>query len=160
MDKDGKINTLLVDFARVVLIPKHSDIPSMSDLFDKIRKEGKDFGKHFRLNKALIKKLQALKSSHKIYLYSASRDIVFAKEIKKDIEATFDKIFTVKQLGTSKKSHTAYEEVLRKIRKRPSEVLFIDDKHQNIDAAMMAGLHVHQFASNKKLFSYLDQSLQ
>ena len=52
-----------------------------------------------------------------------------------------NQIFTSFELGLLKPDPKIYQTVLEKLKAKPSEVIFIDDKLTNVDAAQKLGLH-------------------
>lgn len=75
----------------------------------------------------------------------------------------FEAIFNSARLGVAKPERAIYEEVLRRLGVKPSEVLFIDDQAANIAAAAALGMHVIWFVSpeelERQLAVYLDHDL-
>lgn len=107
----------------------------------------------------------------------------FAKKLKKNFEIVFltnfgdgfsefnkrwkmeeifdkDKIFVSADLGMIKPNEDIYLYVLGKINKRPEEVIFIDDKQENIDTAKKLGMHGILFKSLKQVEKDLESILQ
>ena len=55
--------------------------------------------------------------------------------------ARFDHLFYSCELGASKPSHGFFQTALRRLARRPEEVLFVDDNEANVVAARQVGLH-------------------
>ncbi len=74
----------------------------------------------------------------------------------------FEVIFNSARLGVAKPERAIYEEVLRRLGVKPSEVLFIDDQPANIAAAAALGMHVIWFVSpeelERQMAAYLDHN--
>jgi HAD superfamily hydrolase (TIGR01509 family) len=60
----------------------------------------------------------------------------------------------------SKTDPQAYEFIAKKLGKQPSEILYIDDQENNIEAARLAGLQTLHFKNNTDLLNELGQLLQ
>ena len=63
----------------------------------------------------------------------------------------FDVLVWSYLLGTAKPDEAIYRHALRELNLRPEEVLFLDDKAPNIDAARALGMHCHQFTTVESL---------
>ncbi len=55
--------------------------------------------------------------------------------------AADDKIFVSYELGLLKPDVEIYKQVLRLLRAKPEEVIFIDDKLKNVEAAKLIGIN-------------------
>lgn len=107
----------------------------------------------------------------------------FAKELKKDFELVFltnfgddfykfnkrwnlddifdkDKMFISADIKMVKPHDDIYLYVLDRIGKKPEEVVFIDDKAENIKTAKRLGMHAIQFKNLKQVEKDLESILQ
>ncbi len=107
----------------------------------------------------------------------------FAKKLEKDFELVFltnfgdgfsrfnkkwkleeifdkDKIFVSANIGMVKPNEDIYLYVLNKIGKKPEEVVFIDDKQENTEAAKKLGMHAILFKSLDQLKKDLEGILK
>jgi putative hydrolase of the HAD superfamily len=55
------------------------------------------------------------------------------------------------EIGSAKPELQMYERLLREVKVPPDEVLFLDDRRENIDAARHAGLHAQLFSSFEEM---------
>jgi glucose-1-phosphatase len=100
---------------------------------------------HFR--KESIEEVKRLRKNYKIFLLSNTNSI-HLQSFNKTYEETvggnfidlFDKGYLSHEIGHRKPDPEAYEFVLNENNLKPSEVLFIDDSIQNIEAADKLGL--------------------
>lgn len=62
--------------------------------------------------------------------------------------AAEDKIFVSYELGLLKPNKAIYQSVLEKLNAKPEEVIFIDDKRENVEAAKSLGINGIVFDRN------------
>ncbi|OGD86371.1 hypothetical protein A2870_00640 [Candidatus Curtissbacteria bacterium RIFCSPHIGHO2_01_FULL_41_11] len=110
------------------------------------------------IDKQVIKIIKKLKKDYKIYLLSNTIDLHFNAIGKTGIYELFDKVFTSFTLGLKKPDQEIFLHVLKKIRVKPSGVIFIDDKIANIESANSVGIHSILFKGSKSLASSLKKS--
>jgi putative hydrolase of the HAD superfamily len=63
----------------------------------------------------------------------------------------FDVLIWSYLLGVAKPDEAIYRHVLKELNVRPEEVLFLDDKLPNIEAALALGMRCHQFTTVESL---------
>lgn len=151
------IKTLLFDFSRVLLNPVDgSFLGSLNNLHRQLsQKEDYSALNYFGLNKELMEYLLKLKSFYQLCIFTT--DIIQDEPtFKKELDKIFEKVYSAGQLGISKRDPKSYEFILQDLKRKPEEVLFIDDTTGNIDAARLVGIETHLFTSNKELLSILD----
>jgi putative hydrolase of the HAD superfamily len=59
------------------------------------------------------------------------------------IASHFDHLFLSHETGFFKPEPAAYLEVIRKLALAPQQILFFDDKPENVDAARQTGMEAH-----------------
>ncbi len=64
-----------------------------------------------------------------------------------------------KRQGSAKPEPAAYEWCIRELGLPPGEVLFVDDRAENVDAARRLGLQGHVFTSPEELWVTLEAAL-
>ena len=74
-----------------------------------------------------------------VAVYSAS-EAVSQADIKNNLGAI--KIFSSKELNLSKTDPESYRKITKTLGKKPEEVVFVDDRLANIEAAREAGLQI------------------
>ncbi|MBI3486190.1 HAD-IA family hydrolase [Candidatus Daviesbacteria bacterium] len=134
------IKALLVDFFNVLLV-------SDNKLFS-----------NYQLNQELLAYLKNLKSKYKLYIFTSS-NLNNDLEMKAKLEAIFEKIYTVSEIGSPKDQTKAYQFILKDLNLKPDEVLFIDDGLDYVQTAQELGLKALQFITNQKLFNNLEEIL-
>lgn len=94
-----------------------------------------------------VKLVQSLRSEFKVYLFSNTNAIHVAKyheNFRKqhgfEVSSLFEKDFYSNEIGFRKPSPESFQEVIRLSGINPEETLFIDDSHQNVQAAIACGL--------------------
>lgn len=96
----------------------------------------------FSVNKEYAKLCLAfLKKGYKIYCLSNINELHW-KKISEDFfeMELFHGCFLSFQMKKTKPSPEIYEEVITKIKSRPNEFLFIDDRKENVEGAKKAGM--------------------
>ena len=80
------------------------------------------------------------KKGYRVFLFS-NTSFPHAKLMRRrGWDKLFDGLITSCELGSMKPSATAFERALRKIRASPSEVVFIDDREENVRGAKEFGI--------------------
>ncbi len=150
------IKALLFDFSRTLLFSKDTNYTgSLNDLY-KQNKDNPDFNffAYFELNAELIDYLKSVKEKFKLFIFT-SESIQNDSAIINDLNKVFDKIYSAKEIGLSKKDINSYKHIVSDLNLNPSEILFIDDSEENIRTAEKTGILVFCYQSNEALLSYL-----
>lgn len=153
------VNTLIFDFARVLLLPK-MEMPGSMETFHKggMEREGYSFVDYFVLNDQLLSYLEKIKSQYDLYIFTTSM-LQNEPGVIERVRPLFKRIFTVDEIGFSKKDPQSFQEILKIIKREPNEVIFIDDTLQNIESANKAEIRAIRFQSNEQLFKELSTHL-
>ena len=85
---------------------------------------------------------------------------VFNKKWKLDQIFDRDKMFVSADLKMVKPHPDIYYAVLARLGRKPEEVVFIDDKKDNIDTALKVGMYAIQFKSLKQVEKDLENILE
>ena len=111
--------------------------------------------KRITLNKELLRKVDALRKRYPTVLLSnVSRIRSFVDE-RYDLYSHFDHAFLSYKLGMQKPSKAIFMYTVRKLKVRPEEVLFIDDKESNLRVARELGIKCIQYNNNAQLMNEL-----
>jgi putative hydrolase of the HAD superfamily len=87
---------------------------------------------------ALVRSLR--KKGYQVYLFS-NTSLPHARFLRKtEWDRLFDGILTSCELRSCKPSATAFRRALKRIKAAPSEVVFIDDKEENVRGAKESGI--------------------
>lgn len=146
------VNTLLVDFSRVVLIPKDPTYTgSLNTLYRSLSLEERknDFLQYFSWNESMISFLESIKGRFQLILFTT--DIIHTDPaVLARLGDLFQQIFTSSDNGFPKDAAASYIFVADQLKKHPREILFIDDKPKNIAAAREAGMAVVQYVTHEQ----------
>ncbi len=150
------ISALLFDFSRVLLFPKDASYKGgLNDLYRTLSKKHFNFFDHFSLNSELLEKIEYLQGSFLCSVFT-SESIQDAPEVKPILEKIFKEIYSAEKFALKKTDPSAYLFIANNLNIHPSNILFIDDKEENLKAAEKAGLKTHLFVSNQELINTLE----
>jgi putative hydrolase of the HAD superfamily len=103
-------------------------------------------------NEGMDELLQKLKRYYFLYLISNTNEMHFDHIRKKfKILRHFDKTFPSHQMGHRKPDREIYEKVLRRIKLKARETVFIDDVSRFVNGARKVGMHAIRFRNKKQL---------
>lgn len=119
---------------------------------DKLKKLWvKAFKVRFVLNKNLLKLIRKLKKNYRIAMLSDQWSIPYEILITKEIKSNFNAmIFSYKE-GVRKPQVKIYRKMLKKLKLKPQECVFIDNEQKNITPAKKLGMKTILFKNNKQL---------
>jgi epoxide hydrolase-like predicted phosphatase len=103
-------------------------------------------------NKGMDALLGKLKKKYPLYLISNTNKMHF-DHIKENFNILrhFKKTFPSHEVGHRKPEPQIYKKVLKKIRLKPQETVFVDDVIKFVDGARAVGMHAIQFRNPKQL---------
>jgi len=107
-------------------------------------------------NEGMAALLKRLKKRYPLYLISNTNDLHF-RHIKKKFKLLkhFKKMFPSHKVGHRKPDREIYEKVLKRIKFKPEETVFIDDVPKFIAGARKVGIHTIRFRNKKQLIQSL-----
>lgn len=155
------MKVLLFDFSKVFLFAKDKEYKGGLNVLHRELSQKPDYQllNYFELNKELIRfLLKEVKSKYPIYLYTFGA-IQNEPEVAKDTQAIFKKIYSAEELNLNKEDPQSFLYIAKDIKVLPHEVVFIDDKEVNVNAAKKAGLKAIQFKSNNQIIKQLSKLL-
>lgn len=122
--------------------PKRIDFATFAKLWNDIFTENQEMGD-------LLKKL---KKHYPLYLISNTNDLHF-EHVKKQfpIVQHFTQCFPSHEVGHRKPDRAMFEHVLREIKLKPEETVFVDDIIEFVESARQFGIHGIQFTSRPAL---------
>lgn len=103
--------------------------------------------------------LEKLKAENQYRLFLLSNtDAIHIAEFRRKVgenfylrfEQCFEKIYFSYEIQLRKPNLACYEYVLKDVQLKPEEVLFIDDKKENTDAALKLGIQVWNLQENEE----------
>jgi len=124
----------------------------------------KSFGDEFwggdRLDKKLIDFIEGLRGEYTTALLSNAWDDLRPLLVNQwKIDGNFDHIFISAELKMAKPDPRIYQHVIRELRQDPSEMVFVDDFIENVEAARKEGLHAIHFRSREQALNELAEHL-
>lgn len=106
----------------------------------------------FTENSEMDELLKSLKKHYPLYMISNTNDLHF-EYIKKNFNITkhFTGFFPSHEVGHRKPNPAMFQHVLKEIKLKPDEAVFIDDILEFVESARKLGINAVQFTSRKKL---------
>lgn len=125
----------------------------------------KSFGDEFwggdRLDKKLIDFIEGLRGEYTTALLSNAWDDLRPLLVNLwKIDGNFDHIFISAELKMAKPDPRIYQHVIRELQQDPSEMVFVDDFIENVEAARKEGLHAIHFRSREQALNELAEYLE
>lgn len=154
------IDILLFDFSRTLIFPKDANYKGrLNDLYKKIIKsKNYNFFDHFILNEELINYLKPY--GKKCILAIFTTDIIQNDPaVRPVLDKNFSYVFVANDLKVSKKDPKAYHLIAKSLCRKTSDIIYVDDTVEKLQAAKEAGMKTVQFISNKQLFKELEKKL-
>ena len=111
--------------------------------------------KHITLNDDLLKTVDKLREHYPTALLSNVSQIRSFVDEEFDLYAHFDHRFLSYKLKMQKPSKQFFNYALKKLKVKPKEALFIDDKEANLRIARELGIKCIQFNNNAQLMTEL-----
>ncbi len=110
----------------------------------------------FTENKGMDSLLGRLKKKYPLYLISNTNKLHF-DHIKKSFKILrhFNKTFPSHEMGYRKPEPEIYRKVLKTIKMKPQETVFVDDAPKFVEGARAVGMHAIQFRSKPQLLREL-----
>src|SRR3989344_2044408 len=113
---------------------------------EKLKKEYKSaYIKHSKIDKNMLKLLKELHKEY--YCICITQTNKFHERVNKErgLFKEFDKVFTSSELQETKNETKIFNIVLKEIKKKPEECIFIDDKEEHIKNAEALGIKAIHF---------------
>lgn len=151
------IKAILSDFSRVLLFPLDVSYTwSLNSLHRELLKNGDyDFWQHFKINDELLAFYQEYQNSIEVAILTEGH-IQDYPPVKERLVGIFKHIFSAADLGLRKDNPQIYTLVAAKLEIIQNQIIYIDDKQKNIDAASRAGMNAFLYTKNDELLVNLD----
>lgn len=145
------IKAIISDFSGVILKPVDINYTGgLNSLNKKLSMDGEyDFWKYFQLNEGLVNFYKSL-SRLDVYVFTTGT-IQEHPSLKPKLEGVFRDIFSSDRIGLNNKDDEAYKAIINRLDIDPQEILYIDDKQENIDIATKLGIKSIQYISNEQV---------
>jgi putative hydrolase of the HAD superfamily len=111
--------------------------------------------KNIKINKELLATVDKLRARYPMVLLSNVSQIRSFMDEEFDLYSHFDRAFLSYKLKMQKPSKKIFAYALKKLKVKPQEVLFIDDKTSNLQVARELGMVCIQFNNNAQLMTEL-----
>ncbi len=154
------IQSLVSDFSNVVLLSKDKSYSGgLNALYKKLSAQGEyDFFAYFQFNRDLLDFYKTLSKDIDLYLFT-SEYIQEHPLVRSEIDGMFKEVFSGARLGLIKTHASTYKTIADIIGKKSEEILFIDDRQENIDAARDADMAVIRYESNNQTIREIRKKL-
>jgi len=154
------LKALISDFSGVILKPVDGNYTGgLNTLNNELSAEGDyDFWKYFKLNEELLEFYKTIKGKIDVYVFTTGH-IQEHPELRPHLEGIFKEVFSSERLGLNKKDNNAYQAIVEKVGLKPNEILYIDDKQENIDKANSLGITTILYLSNKQAIKDITKSM-
>jgi HAD superfamily hydrolase (TIGR01509 family) len=158
--REGKTKVLIVDFSRVLIFPVAEGIESLNKHHETLAKDpAYKLFDHFWLNHELLDYLEKVSKHIPVYIFTDGK-LHELPEVVPHLKDIFTEKHTVESLGLNKKQSESYVALAARFGVKPGEIVFIDDKAANVEAAKRAGVHAIHYTSAENILSQLDKLLQ
>lgn len=154
------IKAILSDFSRVLLLPfDESYGGGLNALHKELLTGGDyDFWQHFKINEELLALYQEYQRRIEVAILTEGY-IQEYPPVKERLAGIFNHVFSAADLGLKKDDPQIYTLVVEKLGITPDQIIYIDDKQKNIDAASRIGMNVHLFRANKEAILFINDRI-
>ena len=130
-----------------------------------IRSLAQDLWGSWQVDRKVLSLIDALCKRYRVAMLSNATDVLEEKlATVYGVADRFDPIVNSALVGIAKPDPEIYAETLRQLELEPKEVVFVDDRADNVAAAAAQGMHVIWFVSadelERRLALYLDRGLR
>jgi FMN phosphatase YigB (HAD superfamily) len=146
------ITSLVFDFSFVLLFSKDASYTGkLNDLNDKLSaEENYEPLDYFRVNDELIYFLKQYKNEYTFYIFTAGK-MHKLPSLHNKLNVVFSQYLSESDVGLPKSNPEAFTKLSQMINMNVDEILFIDDKIENVNAATQAGMKAIQYLNNDQL---------
>lgn len=148
------IKVLISDFWHVLLFPKDFKMRGSSSVVSKI------VGMEYAVNEELLAFYSQVKKEHEVQLavYS-SGTLVKTPEFQPLLVPMFERIFSTADINYEKDNPESFRFLAKQFDVLPSEMIFVDDVENNLEAAREAGVITVHYRSNLQVIGEIEQIL-
>ena len=111
------------------------------------------------LNYDLIENIRELRKNNRICILATNQEKYRLEYMKKEMgfETIFDKIYCSNVIGFTKPSVEYYRYILNDLNENPSNIIFYDDRQENIESAKSLGINSYLYNTDLKLIIDVNQ---
>lgn len=154
-------HNIITDFSKVLLFPIDKTYSGkLNELHQNLLKDDEDydFWQYFELNEDLLEFYENISRSVDVYIFTTGY-IQEYPPLKERLDGIFKNIFISSELGFKKNQSAAYARLAELIGTDPKEILYIDDKQENIAAAKQAGMAAKLYKDNNSIMKKIESVL-
>ncbi|MBI2552813.1 HAD-IA family hydrolase [Candidatus Uhrbacteria bacterium] len=155
------LKAFVSDFSRVLLSPKDdSYTEGLNALHKKLSAGGDyDFWSYFRLNQDLLAFFKTIGEHIDVYMFTTEY-IQEHPALQPELSGVFRRVFSGARLGLKKNDAQSYRFIAKEIALKAGEILYMDDKQANLDAAKEAGMVVIHYQTNAQAKKDIAEALK
>ena len=128
---------------------------------DDVRALGDDLWALWTIDPAVLALIDRVRERYRVAMVSNATDVLDTMLAERyGVADRFETIVNSARVGVAKPDPAIYEELLRRVRVEAQEVVFVDDRAENVTAAAAMGMHVLWFISPQELARQLEQYLR
>jgi HAD superfamily hydrolase (TIGR01509 family) len=153
------IQAIVTDFSRVLLFPVDETYQGgLNPLNNRLLAKdlNYDFWQYFKLNEELLEYYKSLDLP--VYIFT-SETIQDHPAVKDMLSEAFKGVISAKNLGAQKTDPAAYSSMAKEIKVPAQDLIYIDDKQENIDAAQSAGCETVLYKSNEETIDKISKPI-
>jgi putative hydrolase of the HAD superfamily len=111
------------------------------------------FKAEHQINFELIENIRELRKNNIRCVLATNQEKYRLEYMKKemDFEEVFDKIYSSNLIGFKKPATQYYEYILNDLNENPSNIIFYDDRQENIESAKLLGINSHLYDKSTKI---------
>ncbi len=151
---------LISDVSFVLLFPKDPEYTgSLNGLYREHKEEANfNFFGYFKVNTELLDIYTKYASNDARYIFTSDA-IQDDPALQEYWQPVFTEIHSAKKMSVEKNDPKAYEVLLQTIHASSEDVLYIDDKQENVDAAQQMGISTILYRSNEEVAEQLKKQM-
>ncbi|OGH77671.1 MAG: hypothetical protein A3G08_04215 [Candidatus Magasanikbacteria bacterium RIFCSPLOWO2_12_FULL_47_9b] len=155
------IKALVSDFSRVLLSPKDNNYTGgLNALHKELSASGDyDFWAYFQLNQELLAFYKTISEDTGTYLFTTEY-IQEHPALQPHLTGVFKQTFSGGRLGLKKTDAQSFRFIAAEIGFTPQEILYIDDKQENLDAAEEAGIVTILYQNNTQVIKDITDTVK
>lgn len=149
------IKVLLFDLSGVLLFPKdESYTGKLNDLYKDVLKKKLSFLDYYKFNEELLLFLESVKTKYMLSIFT-TESIQNDPVVQARFGSLFSSVYSAHALGVSKKDPHSYNVIAARLKHDPSEIVFVDDRVENVEAAKTASMNGILYSSPQQVIHEL-----
>ena len=155
------IKAIVSDFSRTLLSPTDETYTGGLNALHESLKDRADYDiwEHYLLNQDLLAFYKTIGSRVDVYMFT-TKYIQEWPPLKEKLDGVFKEVFSGARLDLKKDDPQSYKVIAQKVGLEPNEILYIDDKQANLDAAKEAGMVIIRFESEQQAIKDIEKTMK